>query len=75
MHISDFSCLAQYIVMVEALKNLCGISWIKASNTYQNYNVRKFQTDITEKIIAAEKSKAEAVVTPELSAPVEESST
>lgn len=39
----------QIMVVVEALKNICGISWSKSSEMYGNYNIRKFQSDLLEK--------------------------
>ncbi len=37
------------MIVVEALKNICGISWSNSSDMYGNYNIRKFQSDLLEK--------------------------
>lgn len=52
--------------MVEALKNLCGISWMNPREMYDNYNIRKFQADLAEKMTASKETSVATEEVPEV---------
>jgi hypothetical protein len=56
-----FLLIFQVLIVVEALKNLCGISWLKASEMHDNYNIRKLQAEIAEKSATKNPSHHEVI--------------